>query len=665
MNLFQSNLKRFTKCVYQSRSNAIRLYSTFDYSTDLFDKFQESLKQKSPTSFGYFTKILKDLELIKQLKTEHFYTLCLLAKNESNLEQFNYILKSMEKVDLKPNTKFYLLKISLLGLCNESLELLKTVEPNHSVYNVFLKLYFKKPLDQLLQFIEMMKKEIDFNIVIYDTLINGFMEIGKRDLALEYFNQIGIDFKAKKSSNEDDLVSLLSGTDDSKQIYENKTEKKDETIGNSLKPSRYTIVTFLKLFAEDYEKQLEIFQYARNEKLVDNFVCSIMISNLTKLNKNIDIVLDYLNGRAVDPVLNQSIINYYVKRNEFDKVQEYLSKTDNSISTFTVLEGLCKNNSLSAYEFLLELNKNEKSTLVMFRTVLEHLKNDQHFDEFHFLFSQLKLEPILPIYNIMLDGCVKEFNKEMFHKYWEMLNKKMKPNQISYTKMIDMGIKSGDFEGCLKTILQMEKAKFSIKTETLLSVLKLGLITRKLKDILRLIPIIKQKNTDLQILKDYSPQFQNLLVNLFRQSQDTKLLLSIYKELVPNPSPELLLLIMDAYRKEKNLVQVIKIWSMLQTNPSDKAIEVLLQSIKELGKEQTSRTVTKMIRENSYQLNSQAQRYYFELVFKYGDLQEKKDLIFEIKEKEFDFSLQDYNVRDKQFEEFVQEYFPELHSRDE
>ncbi|KAJ3323573.1 hypothetical protein HDV06_001597 [Boothiomyces sp. JEL0866] len=685
MNLKRVNFAKLRLSTFHygnSNFQSIRLYSTFDYNSDLFEKFQESLKQKSPSSFGLFSKILNDLELVKQLKTEHFYTLCLLAKNESNLEQFNSVLKSMEKLNLKPNTKFHLLKISLLGLCDESLELLKSIEPNHSVYNVFLKLYFKKS-EQVLAFIEMMKKEIDFNIVIYDTLINGFLEIGRRDLALEYFNQLGIDFKvlndnASRHEPEDDLVSLLKGENSPAENSVHKdSHVDDECISNiisiestktttkSLQPSKYTIVTFLKLFADDYEKQIDIFNYAKQKKLIDNFVCSIMISNLTKLNQNIDIVMNHLNGKEIDPILNQSIINYYVKRNEFDKVQTYLSKTDNSISTFTVLEGLSKNNSLSAYEFLLELTKNEKSTLVMFRTVLEQLKNDSHFDEFHFLFSQLKFEPILPIYNIMLDGCIKEFNKEMFTKYWDMLNKKMKPNQISFTKMIEMGIKSGDFDSCLKTVLQMEKSRLAIKTESLLSVLKLGLISRKLKDILRLIPIIKQKNTNLEILKDYAPQFQSLLINLFKQNQDTKLLLSIYKELVPNPSNELLLLIMDAHRKEKNLVQVIKIWSLVQKDPDEKAIEILLQSIKELGKEQTSRTVTKMIKDNQYALNSKAQKYYFELVLKYGELQEKKDLIFDIKEKGFEFCLQDFDIKDNQFELFVEEFFPELHSRDE
>ncbi|KAJ3275128.1 hypothetical protein HDV01_001267 [Terramyces sp. JEL0728] len=661
---------------FVTRSTTQAAYSTFDYSTDLFEKFQVSLKQKAQ-SFALFKRILEDLELVKLLKTEHFYTLCVLAKQEQNLDQFNFIMKSMQELNIQPNPKFYILKISLLGLCPESLEILKTIEPNHSVYNVFLKLYFKKGETEVLGFIEMMKKEIGFNIVIYDTLINGFMELGRRDLALEYFNGLGLDFKPKTAdgveehSEQEDLVELLTSDKDKSasllakgSTVEASIAKEDTTENEAipkLKPSRYTIVTFLKLFSQDYEKQLEIYNYAKDNKLVDQFVCSILISNFTRLNKNIDIVLDYLKDKDIDPILNQSIINYHVKRNEFAQVQEYLAKTNNSISTFTLLEGLGKNNSLDAYEFLLELSKNEKSNLVMFRTVLEQLKNDQHFDEFHFLFSQLKQEPILPIMNIMLDGCVKEFNKEMFDKYWEVLNKKMKPNQISFTKKIEMGIKSGDFDSSVKTLLQMEKTQ--LKTATILSVLKLGLITRKLKDILRLIPMIRQKG-DLKLLQDYSKQFEQVLLNLFKQNQDTKLLLSIYKDLVPDPSQELLLSVMDAYRKEKNLVQVIKIWSLLKS-PTNQAVQILLRSIDELGKQQTSKTVTRMIKENQYTLDKDSQHYYIKLILKYGSFEEKKDLVLEIKEKEWDFSLQAYQIHDRRLEEFVEEFFPELHSRDE
>ena len=248
----------------------------------------------------------------------------------------------------------------------------------------------------------------------------------------------------------------------------------------------------------------------------------------------------------------------------------------------------------------------------------------------HVIHAMKAEEPSIELCKKCLIVAAYAMNMDCLKKIWEKLKTLYKSDGESFALMIEACIRIGDSKAAWSVFQEMS-SNIQLDPEIIISLIQTCASERNYEIALRCIGLLRNASlvdyeSVIHIVKTHSKSFESTLAQLcgnseqiefFNTSQNRKLVISIYRELLlseANISEVTFQLMLRAYIAEADLIGVVKIWTSLikaYPNPDPDSTFLLIKATNTLGKARTAIAVYDMIEKGKYKLKKQG---YLELV---------------------------------------------------
>jgi pentatricopeptide repeat protein len=466
-----------------------------------------------------------------------------------------------------------------------------------SSYNIILRMYLIKSLQEGLAFISKMKSEsILFNQETYSILISSATRSNRPDLADQYLQ---------------------------------------ECIDNNLVPDIKMITELIRMYY--YRKDPTCadmwFEKAKEGQLDDYIYGSVLYGcDSLNLHSKFDETISYMQIHNPNPglVVLTIIIKNYLKRGLVSECFVILKqmKTNGLVPDLTlnsaIVNGCCEiGKSLEAKEYIKELvNTKQAVSLRMYRSLLQGLARQDEYDHLIEVYDLIKRKKLItPIYNTILKAACSRLDLERFEKVKSDLDssKFCEPNEISYLTAFEMFTRTRQVVKARRVYGVLQELQYSVPKELVLELISGAIQGRLYADAAKIISMMRKldKTEDLtKMLSPHADGFKSLIKDLGKEMKNGAsgdrqlwfLVLDVYKEVLeyqPQQDEQVLQIVMESHRSLKDLVSVVKVWSKLEKstlNPTPKSLSILLQAGIELGHSKTANVLITLARDVKYRL---------------------------------------------------------------
>ena len=598
---FTSYLKPFTMdiCVAALIGLSYFIYRTFYKSQNELYQMNEKLSKIS--------KINNKWDYANSIQKFHY----LINSNEEKKTDAFFILEKMHKNGVAPDIVTYncLLDMSFRlrqiiqsnKLYEEINDFTSPVQPEIITFNILLKSCVREikenydncdfvdkifiKISNLL--VDIKSKNLKFNDITYNTLIDAYAEGGRMDKSWEFYNEMILNNFKPDLYTYATLIKGLKSTSYSDVNFEKAFDifnliKSGQCEGLKIDEFIYNTVLDTCLRYNKIKLMEELFQEMKNDNLMPTIVTySIMIKaygNAYELDKALDLFNELRkNGIRPNDIVYGCLMNCCVKCSKQDLMTEIFEDMKN--------EGIIPN--LFIYATLIKGYNKMKQYQLAF-DAFEKMKNDNF------------VQPNIVIYNSIIDNCVESKNYEkMFEIYTFLKNSEgsVQPNIITYSTLIKGFCKSGNmtkaneiYRFLIENNLKLDDVVFNTLCD--------GYAKQKdIESALNVLKEMKQANIRRTVV------IYTVLIRMYSSLGDEKNVYEMVSEMKKegiNPSIVVYTSIVQVLNRLKKTEEVLKIYQEVKNNSNlkidhllysfiingcvfnkrlEKAIEILLESV--------------------------------------------------------------------------------------
>lgn len=543
------------------------------------------------------------------------------------IASMSVVLKTMRELEMVVDEEIYLILIKAMATNQDMAQIATTVKemkacgiiPTADTYNIIIKMYFVKDKDiaKALSIGEMMDKEgIPKNARTYGALIAGCSAATDFELAINFY----------KTMQNDNLKWDVHA---------------------------FTEVIRMLFASGDYAEAAKVFEKAKAERTVDQYICQVMLVGYHKIGQydEFDNMVIYMQSNKLLTSLESltALIQNYLSRNKVEETFEILNTMTSDgiypdqVLIQTILTGCCRaGDPGQAYNFLQDLARQGRAvTMVMYRTVLDGLSKSGLAEQVYTLYDQMKgTKFVAPIYNIVLATALRSSDLEVFQRTWREFEKDggCAPNQISYQLALEMYTKLRKITEAKTVYGEMQAKKFEISDVVVVDLISGAIQGRRYADATEIVSMLRKstkiRNSEIEIIvAPHVSGFRDLLMRLgggkggsdVEEKKRNLLIVNVYKEILDDRKDHderVLVIVMEAFRNLQNLVGVVQTWTRLEEHfpsPSPKALASLVRAASELGQEKTALAIKKMLEDKKYSLDESGYHHCLTLSAKFTD----------------------------------------------